>query len=269
MCKIRFPTPMWADLAEGSNFGYQNRFRQHITKESVPGRWLALKQKHELLQKLLALDSEPGDLKQEPEPTATLPALGGAAYGLIGVARLAKARQQGDSNPSCLVSPKATIATSLSTSNAAPSATYARRHGAAARVAARGGKSGVSRFVAQGRGDQHRQGGTLAGKAAGKPFVYVFVGVARQGPSADTGRPATGNLPRPGAQAGRLGGPAAWGLVPALSNGVIFRAPHLTGSGRLWMARKRLLPLLPRQTQLTESVGCWTRRVPSWRRRGH
>jgi hypothetical protein len=34
---------------------------------------LALEQKQELLQKLLALDSELGDLKQEPESTATLP----------------------------------------------------------------------------------------------------------------------------------------------------------------------------------------------------
>ena len=25
-CKIRFPTPMRADLAGGNNFGYQNRF---------------------------------------------------------------------------------------------------------------------------------------------------------------------------------------------------------------------------------------------------
>ena len=121
---------------------------------------LALEQK----QLLLALESEPR---------------GGGK--LLGVARLAKARQQGDGNPSCLVSPKATIATSLSTSNAAPSAADARRHGAA-RGAARGGKPGVSRFVAQGRGGQHRQGGTLAGKAAGKPCVSVFVGVARQGP---------------------------------------------------------------------------------------
>jgi hypothetical protein len=137
---------------------------------------LVLEQK----QLLLALESEPGDLKKEPEPTATLPAPGGAANGLIGVARLAKARQQGDGNPSCLVSSKATIATSLSTSNAVPSAADVRRHGAA-RGAARGGKPGVSRFVAQGRGDQHRQGGTLAGKAAGKPFVSIFVGVARQG----------------------------------------------------------------------------------------
>ena len=174
---------------------------------------------------------------------------------MIGVARLAKARQQGVGNPSCLVSPKATIATSLSTSNAAPSDADARRHGAA-RGAARGGKPGVSRFVAQGRGDQHRQGCTLASKATGKPFVYVFVGVARQGPSAGTGRPAAGNPPRPGARVGRSGGPAARGLVPALSNGVILRALHLTCSGRLWMARKRLLLLLPRQTQLTESAGC-------------
>ena len=168
---------------------------------------LALEQK----QLLLALESEPR---------------GGGK--LLGVARLAKARQQGDGNPSCLVSPKATIATSLSTSNAAPSAADARRHGAA-RGAARGGKPGVSRFVAQGRGDQHRQGGTLAGKASSKPFVSVFVGVARQGPSAGTGRPATGNLPRPGARAGQLGGPAARELVPSLPNGVILRAPHLTG----------------------------------------
>jgi hypothetical protein len=38
---------------------------------------------------------------------------------LIGVARLTKARQQGDGNPSCLVKSKAIIATSLSKSDAA------------------------------------------------------------------------------------------------------------------------------------------------------
>ena len=109
---------------------------------------------------------------KEPEPTATLPALGGAANGLIGVARLAKARQQGDGNPSCLVSPKATIATSLSTSNAAPFAADARRHGAA-RGAARGGKPGVSRFVAQSR--VHRVNRTIAGTAGHHKGRLTFV----------------------------------------------------------------------------------------------
>ena len=33
------------------------------------------------------------DLKKEPKPTAILPALGGPANGLIGVARLTTARQ--------------------------------------------------------------------------------------------------------------------------------------------------------------------------------
>jgi hypothetical protein len=59
---------------------------------------------------------------------ATLPAPGGAANDLVGVARSTKARQQGGGNPSCLVKSKTTIATFLSKSDAAPFAADARRH---------------------------------------------------------------------------------------------------------------------------------------------
>ena len=97
---------------------------------------LELEQDHKEML-LLSLATELVDLKKEPEPTATLPAPGGAANGLIEVARLTKARQQGD-NPSRLVKSKATIATSLSKSDATLSDDDARRHGVA-RGAAKGG----------------------------------------------------------------------------------------------------------------------------------
>jgi hypothetical protein len=168
---------------------------------------LELEQDHKEVL-VLALATEPVDLKKEPEPMATLPAPGAAANGLIGVAQSTKARQQGDGNPSCLIKSKATIATSLSKSDAVLCAADARRHGAA-RGAARDGKSGVSRFVAQGRGDQRRQGDKLAGKAAGTRLVSVFAGGGRRGPSAGASRPAANNPLRPGARAGRSGGPAA------------------------------------------------------------
>jgi hypothetical protein len=98
---------------------------------------LELEQNHkEVLLLALATETETVDLKEEPEPTAILPAPGGAANGLI--------------------------ATSLSTYDAAPSAADFRRHGAA-RGAAKGGGAGGRQLVARGRGDQHRQGGKLVG----------------------------------------------------------------------------------------------------------
>jgi hypothetical protein len=48
---------------------------------------------------------------------------------------------------------------------------------------------------------------------------------------------------RLGAQVFRLRGPAAWWPTPALSGEEILRTLHLTSSGRLWMARTRLLLL--------------------------
>jgi hypothetical protein len=63
-------------------------------------------------------------------------------------------------------------------------------------------------------------------------------------PSAGAGRPAARNSLRPDARAGRYGGSAAWGPLLALPNGVTLRVLHLTGSDRLWMARKRVLLLL-------------------------
>jgi hypothetical protein len=148
-------------------------------------------------------------------------------------------RHQG--NPSYLV-PKAIPVTSSSTADTAPSAADASRY-EDARRAARGGTAGASRLAAQGRGDQRRQGDKLAGKAAGTRRIIVFAGGGWRGPSAGAGRSTANNPLRPSARACRSGGPAAWGSMPALSNGVILRALHLTGSSRLWMALKRLLLL--------------------------
>jgi hypothetical protein len=110
-----------------------------------------------------------------------------------------------------------------------------------ARRAAKGGDAGGRQLAAEGRGVQRRQGDKLAGTDAGKRLASVVDGGGRRGPSAGAGRPAAANPPRPGARAGQLVGLAAWGPAPALSNGVAPRVLHLTGSGRLRMARKRLL----------------------------
>ena len=59
--------------------------------------------------RLLALATEPDDLKKEPEPTAIFAGPMGAANGLVGVARLTKARHQLDGSPSYLVNSQATI----------------------------------------------------------------------------------------------------------------------------------------------------------------
>jgi hypothetical protein len=115
------------------------------------------------------------------------------------------------------------------------------RHGDA-RGAAREGSAGTCRPARQGRGDQRRQGGKRTGKAAG-PRPVLVSGGGRRGPLAGAGRPTAGNPLRPGARACRLGGLDAWGMRPTSSVGVSFRALHLTGTGRLWMARFRLLLL--------------------------
>jgi hypothetical protein len=111
-----------------------------------------------------------------------------------------------------------------------------------ARGAATEDSAGTCRPVYQGRGDQRRQGGKRTGKAAG-PRPVLVSGGGRRGPLAGAGRPTAGNPLRPGARACRLGGPDAWGLRPTSSVGVSLRALHLTGTGRLWMARFRLLLL--------------------------
>ena len=111
-----------------------------------------------------------------------------------------------------------------------------------ARGAAKGGDAGGRGLAVEGRGVQLGQGDKLAGKeAAGTRLASVSAGGGRWGPPAGAGRPATANPPRPGARACRPEGLAARGPAPALSNGVAPRVPHLTGSGRLWMARKRQL----------------------------
>ena len=112
-----------------------------------------------------------------------------------------------------------------------------------ARGAAKGGDAGGRQLAAKSRGDQQGQGDKLAGTDAGTRVVSVVAGRRRRGPPASAGRPAARNPQRPGERAGRSGRLAAWGPTPALSAGVAFRALHLTGSGRLWVPRSRLLLL--------------------------
>jgi hypothetical protein len=56
-----------------------------------------------------------------------------------------------------------------------------------------------------------RTGDKRVGKDAGTQSAYAFAGGGWRGPSAGAGRPAARNPLRPGARAGRLEGPAAWG----------------------------------------------------------
>ena len=144
----------------------------------------------------------------------------------------------------------------------APSAVDRRKRDEVARGAVRGGDAGTSQLAAQGRGDRLGSSVELSGKAAGKHVASVSVGGGRRGPSAGAGRPTTNNSLRPGARVGRPAGSSAWGPTPSSSargflrtplltgagwdpdNAEILRTPRLTGSGRLSMARKRLLLLL-------------------------
>ena len=95
----------------------------------------------------------------------------------------------------------------------------------------------------KGSADQHGQRHKLAGKVVGTRLASFFARGGRRGPSAGAGRPAASNPMHPGARAGRSGGAAAWGPTPASSGGGVFRTLYLTGSGWLWMARKRMLLL--------------------------
>jgi hypothetical protein len=108
--------------------------------------------------------------------------------------------------------------------------------------AAKGGDAGGRQLAAKGRGDQPRQGGRFAGKAAGKPTTSVRVGRGWCGPSTGAGRPATANTLRPGGQTRWSGGSSCGGFALAAPGKC--RRHYLTGTGRLWMAWKRLL--LPR-----------------------
>jgi hypothetical protein len=113
-----------------------------------------------------------------------------------------------------------------------------------ARGAAKGGDAGGRGLAVEGHGVQLEQGDKLAGnEAADTRLVCVSAGGGRRGPPTGAGRPAAMNPMRLGARAGRSEGLAAWGPIPASSDGVTLRALHLTGSSRLWMARKRLLLL--------------------------
>ena len=126
---------------------------------------------------------------------------------------------------------------------AAAAANALRSGGLHAWGAAKGGDAGGRQLAAKSRGDQQGQGDKLAGTDAGTRVVSVVAGGRWWGPPAGAGRPAATNPLRPGEQAGRLGRLAAWGPTPALSARVAFRALHLTGSGRLWVPRPRLLLL--------------------------
>jgi hypothetical protein len=91
----------------------------------------------------------------------------------------------------------------------ATSAVDAGKRDEDARGAAKGGEAGGRQCAAKGRGVQHRQADKLADTDAGKRVVSVVAGGGRRGPSAGAGRPTARNPPRPGARAGRSGGPAA------------------------------------------------------------
>jgi hypothetical protein len=112
-----------------------------------------------------------------------------------------------------------------------------------ARRAAKGGYAGKRRLATKGRRAHRRQGDKLAGKAAVKRLAHVAGGGGRRGPSAGARRPAAGNSLRPGGRAGRPGELHAWWPALASSEEEILRTPHLTGSGRLLMVRRRLLLL--------------------------
>ena len=160
------------------------------------------------------------------------------AMALTAAARQVK--QQG--NPSCLAL-TAVTATSSPTVAAVPTTADACKRDGAARRVATGGNSGVSRLASQGRGDQQGQDDERAGKASGTQVVLVSDGGGRRGPSVGDYRPAAGNTLRPSGRAVRSGGLSAWWPALALLGGEILSTPHLTGSGRLHMARKRLLLL--------------------------
>ena len=187
------------------------------------------------------------DLNKAPEPSSTLPAPGGAANLALALAMamvLTEAARQAkqQANPSCLALTAAT-ATSSPTADAVPITADARKRDGAARGAAMGGDAGTSRLASQGRGDRQGQGDERAGKAAGARDVFAFAGGRRRGPSAGARRPAAGNSLRLGGRAGRPGGLHAWWPALTSSDGKKFCTPHLTGSGRLLMARRRLLLL--------------------------
>jgi hypothetical protein len=131
----------------------------------------------------------------------------------------------------------------LKAKTAAPAVAVEKREEEEAWGAETGVDAGGRQLAAKGRGDQQGQGDKLAGTDTGTRVVSVVAGGRRRGPPAGAGRPAARKPLRSGERAGRLGRLAAWGPTPALSVGVAFRALHLTGSGRLWVPRSRLLLL--------------------------
>ena len=89
-------------------------------------------------------------------------------------------------------------------------------------------------------GTKQEQGGRLAGKTAGKPAISVIVGRGRRGPSIGAGRPAATNTLHLGGRTRR----SRRSSESSLGATGKCKRHHLTGSGRMWMARKRLLMLL-------------------------
>ena len=172
------------------------------------------------------------------------------------------ARQARDTPRSLvLTTATATFGSPTVRQTSAPPAVDRRKRDEGARGAARVGDASASRLTAQGCGDRFGFSIELSGKATGKHLAYVLVGGQRWGPSAGAGRPVASNSLRPGARVGRPTGSSAWEPTPSSSargflrtplltgvgqdpkNAEILRTPHLTGSGRLWMARKWLLLL--------------------------
>ena len=95
--------------------------------------------------------------------------------------------------------------------NTATAALDAGKRDEDARRAAKGGYAGGRQLAAKGRRVHRRQHDKFAGKAVGKQLATVDARGGQRGPSAGAGRSAARNPLRPGAQAGRSGGPEAWG----------------------------------------------------------
>ena len=207
---------------------------------------------------------------EDPEPSSTLPAPGGAAnlalamaMAMVLTAAARQAKQLG--NPSCLVS-KAAAATSLSKTGTAPSAGAGNRYGDAW-GAAREGSASASWPADQDRGDRRRQGDKRAGKGAGTRLALVSVGGGAAGAvgwrlPADDRQPAaswcssfsawgTGCL---GAAAGLLSWSVLSGTPPDGDR------PSLGSAVPFVAASQRRTSRPPRQAQLTGSAECWTRR---------
>jgi hypothetical protein len=139
----------------------------------------------------------------------------------------------------------------------------------------RGGDAGGRQLVAKGRGGQQGQAtNVLAKMPARKVPMPLLEGGGGGRRLALAGRrlgtrcvPVHELVGRRDRLLGADAGLVSWsspsgappdGVRPALDGAETFAASALWGTSRS-----------PRQTQLTESVECWTRRLPSWRQWGH